>query len=408
MTQPPKVFLSYSHDSPGHADRVLALADRLTADGVEVFFDQYDPSPAEGWPVWMEDRLEKADFVILVCTETYLRRVKRREELGRGRGVGWEGNILYNIIYENLNQGERLIPILFEGGDPGHIPMPLRGYTHHILTRFDFSDPGYEGLYRHVTGQPPTPPPARPPIKTLPPRARTVQTAGVPPPSGDREGGTPGALFKVPFARNPFFTGRDELLNRLHAAITASDIPVRIWAVSGMGGVGKTQTTLEYAYRYREYYRFVLWVRADTTTALSADYAKIAAEIGFPSGASCDPGELREWFKQWLEREGGYLLVLDNVDDPEAIQPFLPSDPRGNILITCRAHNLDVLRVATKIELSEMSRREALSFLFARTRRLDDDPDERAAAESIARDVGYLPLALEQAAAFIAVNDYRF
>jgi hypothetical protein len=328
MPQPPKVFLSYSHDSPGHAERVLALADRLTADGVEVFFDQYDPSPAEGWPAWMEDHLEKANFVILVCTETYLRRVKRREEPGRGRGVGWEGNLLYNIIYGDLNQGERLIPILFEGGDPSHIPMPLRGYSHYMLTRFDFSDPGYEGLYRHVTGQPPTPPPARPPIKILPPRTRTATIAGPPPPSAGREGGAPESLFKVPYARNPFFTGRDALLSRLHAAITTADTRVRIWAVSGMGGVGKTQTTLEYTYRYREYYRFILWVRADSTTALSADYARIAAEVGFPSGPSCDPGEIREWFKQWLERECGYLLVLDNVDDPEAIRPRVYASSR--------------------------------------------------------------------------------
>ena len=253
MTQPPKVFLSYSHDSPGHADRVLAPRRSADRGRRRSILRSVRPEPGRGMARLDGGSPRKGRL----CHSCLHRNVSTTCEAeggawpGTGR-FGREGNILYNIIYENLNQGERLIPILFEGGDPGHIPMPLRGYTHHILTRFDFSDPGYEGLYRHVTGQPPTPPPARPPIKTLPPRARTVQTAGVPPPSGDREGGTPGALFKVPFARNPFFTGRDELLNRLHAAITASDIPVRIWAVSGMGGVGKTQTTLEYAYRYRE------------------------------------------------------------------------------------------------------------------------------------------------------------
>lgn len=404
----PRVFLSYSHDSPGHVDRVLALANRLTEDGVEVFFDQYVRSPAEGWPAWMEDHLEKADFVALVCTETYLRRVRRREEPGRGLGVGWEGKLLYNLIHEDPNQGARLIPILFEGGDPAHIPMPLRGHSRYLLTRFEFSDPGYEGLYRHLTDQPPTPAPIRPAIKILPPPPRTGLAADPPRFPADQGRGIPGPLFDVPHSRNPFFTGRDDLLGRLHAAMNAADTPVRIWAVSGMGGVGKTQTTLEYAYRYRDNYRSVFWVRADSTTALSADYARIAARVGFPSGPADDPAEIRDWVKRWLESQGGYLLILDNVDDPEAIRPFLPSEPKGNILITCRAHNLDILRVATKIELPEMDCGEAIAFLFARTRRQEDDKEERAAAESLAREVGYLPLALEQAAAFIAVNDYLF
>ena len=67
----PKVFISYSHDSPEHADQVLALADQLIGDGIDCILDQYETSPAEGWPRWMDRRINSADFVLMVCTETY-------------------------------------------------------------------------------------------------------------------------------------------------------------------------------------------------------------------------------------------------------------------------------------------------------------------------------------------------
>ena len=86
----PKLFISYSHDSPEHEDRVRALADRLRADGIDAHIDQYSPAPPEGWPMWMDEQIRTADFVLLVCTETYSQRVERREQPGKERGVLWE------------------------------------------------------------------------------------------------------------------------------------------------------------------------------------------------------------------------------------------------------------------------------------------------------------------------------
>lgn len=87
MDQPPRVFISYSHDSDDHAARVLALADRLRAEGIDAALDQYEISPPEGWPSWMERQVREPDFVLVVCTEIYLRRAERREEPGVGHGV---------------------------------------------------------------------------------------------------------------------------------------------------------------------------------------------------------------------------------------------------------------------------------------------------------------------------------
>ena len=66
--EPPRVFISYSHDNPAHQDRVLDFADRLRADGIDASIDQYVPFPGEGWPGWCETEIRKAQFVLLVCT----------------------------------------------------------------------------------------------------------------------------------------------------------------------------------------------------------------------------------------------------------------------------------------------------------------------------------------------------
>src|SRR5687767_1819513 len=95
----PKVFISYSHDSRDHEDRVLGLADRLRKDGVDALIDQYVPAPPDGWPIWMDVEIQRADFVLLVCTDVYLRRVERREEPGKGRGVLWETKLIYTHLY---------------------------------------------------------------------------------------------------------------------------------------------------------------------------------------------------------------------------------------------------------------------------------------------------------------------
>ena len=160
MAERTKVFISYSHDSPEHAQRVLDLADALQHGGLEVILDQYvHPAPDEGWPLWMETHLDEANFVLMVCTETYRRRVLGQERPGKGLGVRWEGNLIYNRIYNDKPSGSRFIPVLLEGSEPAHIPNPVQGHTFYRISDLDLSDAGYEGLYRHLTGQAPTPPP---------------------------------------------------------------------------------------------------------------------------------------------------------------------------------------------------------------------------------------------------------
>src|SRR5690349_7059568 len=91
----PTVFISYSHDSAAHAARVLALSNQLREGGIETILDQYDPNPSQGWPRWMDEHIRESDFVLMVCTPTYFRRVMNQEAPGVGLGVQWEGNLIY-------------------------------------------------------------------------------------------------------------------------------------------------------------------------------------------------------------------------------------------------------------------------------------------------------------------------
>jgi hypothetical protein len=143
-----RIFISYSHDSGAHVQRVLALTMQLRTQGLDAQLDQYARNPAEGWPRWMTRQIIEADFVLLVCTPTYRRRFDGEENSSAGQGATWEGLIAQQILYEAGGLNHKLIPVLFEDGDERDIPLSLRPFTHYRL------DEGYEDLYRHLTGQP--------------------------------------------------------------------------------------------------------------------------------------------------------------------------------------------------------------------------------------------------------------
>src|SRR3954454_2491675 len=144
----PKAFISYSHDSADHDERVRGLADRLCGDGVDCTIDEYDPHPREPWPRWMERQIEEADFVLVVCTETYLRRSRGLESPGVGLGVTFESVLIVQDLYDAGMWNEKFIPVLFDGVSPQSIPKPLRGYTCYRL------DAEYESLLRHLRNEP--------------------------------------------------------------------------------------------------------------------------------------------------------------------------------------------------------------------------------------------------------------
>lgn len=164
ITNPPKVFISYSWDSPEHKERILELANRLLREGIDCNIDEYEESPSEGWPRWVLNQLDWAEFVIVVCTEQYDRRFRGREEPGKGRGVTWEGAIINQVLYDEHVKSTKFIPVVFSDKDRDNIPSPLRGFTSYNL------DTEYEALYRRLTKQPLNPKPSLGSVVELSPR----------------------------------------------------------------------------------------------------------------------------------------------------------------------------------------------------------------------------------------------
>jgi HEAT repeat protein len=147
---PRRVFISYSHDSPEHLDRVLELANRLRADGIDASIDQYEQSPPRGWPDWCEAEVDKADFVLVVCTATYHERMQREQPPGSGRGVLWEARLIKQELYDTDSANKKFIPVLFANGRPEDIPRTIKGASFFWIETPD----GYEALYRLLTDQP--------------------------------------------------------------------------------------------------------------------------------------------------------------------------------------------------------------------------------------------------------------
>jgi tetratricopeptide (TPR) repeat protein len=228
---------------------------------------------------------------------------------------------------------------------------------------------------------------------------------GPSPPGGTTEVGQ--TIWAVPHPRNEFFEGRDAVIADLRKNLTRRRKAALSQAITGLGGIGKTQTAVEYAYRYRDKYKAILWLNAESTLGLRTGFAELAERLELPHPEH-DLDAAIVAFKQWLKTQPGWLLILDNADDPALLMPFLPEAEHGHILITSRARTFQNLAVVDPVRLDELSIDDATAFLLHRCGRQDAEDAERVAATELARELDGLPLALEQAAAYIVDREASF
>ncbi len=218
-------------------------------------------------------------------------------------------------------------------------------------------------------------------------------------------------LWNVPFLRNPYFTGREQFLQRLHRILAARDTVTlsQTRAICGLGGIGKTQTALEYAYRYADEYEAVLWVRADSYETLTSDFALLATTLDLREKEGNDQFLVIAAVKCWLQAHGPWLLIFDHADDPTMVADFLPRRAYGAILLTTRSQITGPS--IKKLTLEKMSQEEGVTFLLRRI--ASDEEHERAdltasvsereqqAAQELWSLMDGLPLALDQAGTYI-------
>jgi hypothetical protein len=145
-----RVFISYTHDSPAHRATVLEIATRLRSDGVDARLDRWvSGTPPEGWPAWMEQELSKADFVLVVCSETYYSRYTGQGSSAQGRGGRWEANLIRDGLYADRGSLLRYVPVLLPSISENTIPDALRYSVTHFRIPTE-----YESLFRYLTDQP--------------------------------------------------------------------------------------------------------------------------------------------------------------------------------------------------------------------------------------------------------------
>jgi CO dehydrogenase nickel-insertion accessory protein CooC1/tetratricopeptide (TPR) repeat protein len=207
---------------------------------------------------------------------------------------------------------------------------------------------------------------------------------------------TPPPYWNVP-QRNAVFTGRARALEALRDRLAGSVTAVVHQTLYGLGGVGKTQIALEYAHRFAANYDLVWWVSAEQISLVRSSLAELATELHLPTGDS-----VRERVEAVLEalRRGfpsnRWLLILDNADDPDELRDLLPQGT-GHVLITSR--NQAWARRVAAVEVGVFHREESVAYLCRRVSGLSE-----ADAWLVADRLGDLPLAVEQAAAWLAAT----
>ena len=203
---------------------------------------------------------------------------------------------------------------------------------------------------------------------------------------------------------NPLFTGREEVLQAIHDYFSKHHSLAITQAIKGLGGIGKTQAAIEYAHRFHADYSAVLWIRAEKQEDWKAGLAEFARQYSLAS-VDMKEDEQTQAARVWLGQNNGWLLILDNLEDLSQVEQIFPRPCAGRILVTTRQTALGRLH---GVSLECMDDDTGALFLLRRIGVISEDEglDKETAqkqndAKDISRELGGLPLALDQAGAYI-------
>ena len=231
-------------------------------------------------------------------------------------------------------------------------------------------------------------------------------------------------LWYLPFYRNPFFTGHGTTLETLHMRLHIEQEKAlrQSYALNGLPGIGKTQLAVEYAYRYANEYQAVFWIAAENNELTVASFLQIADVLNLPERNKADQVTIIKAVQRWLVAHTQWLLIWDNLEDLDLLQSFLPSTREGSILITTRfqalgplAYNLELAPLTPEEGAKLLLRRSKMVFMSEGIQGSSVSPEEAhvefPSARVLAEMMGGLPLALDQAGAYIeeigcSIQDY--
>jgi tetratricopeptide (TPR) repeat protein len=306
------VFISYAHKDEALLKQLHTHLSSLTRQGLIVTWYDRQIVAGSDWAGVIDDRLEQASIILLLvsadfiaskyCYEVEMKRALERHEAGQAR----------------------VIPIALRPADWKDMPfasLQALPTDARPVTTWPNQDAAFVDVVAGI----------RRAIEDLSQLPASTARAALP------------KLWNIPYARNSFFLGRDALLARLHAQLQAGQttaLSQSPQAISGLGGIGKTQLAIEYAYRYAHNYEAVLWARAETREDLIASYSALATLLKLPERMAGDQEKMLVAVKAWLQQNGGWLLILDNADELDLLPPLLPPLPGGHILLTTRAYDM--------------------------------------------------------------------
>ncbi len=381
--RPLHIFFSFAHEDRTFRDTLDTHLSIFQRTGMIDDWHKHEIPPGSDWHDFVEKQLDQADIILLFITPDFI-----------------ASNYCYHVqmkrALEKLESGEvRVIPIVFRPTPWYDLPFtklqalptsekealkPVSEWKNRDQAFVEIVA-GIKKVIEELIGAPP--PQALPPTDGLPP------------------------LWTVPYQRNRFFTGRADLLLSLHETFTADrDTPICSQAISGLGGIGKTQIALEYAYRYSTEYQAVFWLRCDTEEDLLTDFTQLARLLNLPERKESDRHIVLAAIKRYLSQTPGWLLILDNLDTIELLDEYLPIRGRGDILITTRGQATGDMALLKDVE--KMTLDDGALFLLRRARivthtlPLEALPASKMRqAREICQFVDGLPLALDQAGAYI-------
>ncbi len=214
--------------------------------------------------------------------------------------------------------------------------------------------------------------------------------------------------WSLPHQRNPFFIDREEVLQCMHLILSGkyNVSSSRSCALRGLSGIGKTQTAIEYAYRHCLQYSAIFWIDADGQESVIRSFVAIANALNLSVKHVQEPEDVVALVLNWLNSHHDWLLICDNVEDIERIKRFLPSPREGSLLFTTRLPTLGTLAPCIDLEPLSLERsgqlllhRSGLQSLSAS--KLSLTGEEEATVRAIVGAIDGLPLALDQAGAYI-------